>query len=113
MRNRSLLTTVIFLVSCVLVSAALARKEGTVSQPELTVTGNNPKLPTVVIVSTGGTIAEKIDAKAGGAVPALSGADLIAAAPQLKDVANIGVVEFPNIDSAQMTPAQPEKLFVH
>jgi len=31
------------------------------------------ELPTVVIVTTGGTIAEKTDVKTGGAVPAVSG----------------------------------------
>ena len=30
-------------------------------------------LPTVAIITTGGTIAEKIDPKTGGAVPAVSG----------------------------------------
>ncbi len=60
-------------------------------------------LPKVVIVTTGGTIAEKAD-KAGGAVPTVSGNDLIAAVPGLKDLAEINVVNFSNIDSSQMTP---------
>lgn len=36
------------------------------------------KLPTVAVISTGGTIAEKTDPLTGGAVPALTGKDLIA-----------------------------------
>ena len=64
----------------------------------------NRGLPAVVIVTTGGTIAEKIDPKTGAAVPAVSGTDLIKAVPQLSDVANIKVVNFSNIDSSQMTP---------
>lgn len=58
----------------------------------------------VAIITTGGTIAEKIDPKTGGAVPAVSGEDLIAAVPGLKKIAKIKVIEFSNIDSSQMTP---------
>jgi len=64
----------------------------------------NPNLPTVAIVTTGGTIAEKVDPKTGAAVPALSGPELIEAVPSLSNVANIKVVSFSNIDSSQMTP---------
>jgi L-asparaginase len=62
------------------------------------------ELPTVVIVTTGGTIAEKTDVKTGGAVPAVSGKDLIAAVPGLDKIARIEVVNLCNIDSSQMTP---------
>lgn len=61
-------------------------------------------LPTVAIFTTGGTIAEKIDPKTGGAVPAVSGNDLIEAVPELKKIANIKVINFSNIDSSQMNP---------
>lgn len=62
------------------------------------------ELPKVVIVTTGGTIAEKTDPKTGGAVPAVSGKDLIAAVPDLGKIADIEVVNLCNIDSSQMTP---------
>ncbi|MCP4314497.1 MAG: asparaginase [Hyphomicrobiales bacterium] len=65
---------------------------------------NGSQLPTIAIVTTGGTIAEKTDPKTGGAVPAVSGAELVDAVPQLKAVANLAVVNFSNIDSSQMTP---------
>lgn len=65
---------------------------------------HNSSLPTVVIVSTGGTIAEKTDPKTGASVPALSGKDLVDSVPMLKKLANIKVVNFSNIDSSQMTP---------
>jgi L-asparaginase len=71
---------------------------------KLDVIGNNPALPTVAIVTTGGTIAEKTDPKTGAAVPAVSGEDLVEAVPQLKKVANIAVLNFSDIDSSQMTP---------
>lgn len=64
----------------------------------------NPALPTVTIVSTGGTIAEKTDPKTGAAIPVESGEDLISAVPSLSSVANINVVNFSDIDSSQMNP---------
>jgi len=70
------------------------------------------ELPTVAIVTTGGTIAEKTDPTTGGAVPAVSGEDLLAAVPGLAKVAKIKVVEFSNIDSSQMTPEMWAKLSV-
>jgi L-asparaginase len=65
---------------------------------------NNPKLPSVAIVTTGGTIAEKRDSKTGKSVPALSGDELVKVVPGLEKIANIGVLNFMNIDSSQMTP---------
>lgn len=65
---------------------------------------HSQNLPTVAIVTTGGTIAEKIDPKTGGAVPAVTGKDLIQAVPSLKKIANIKVTQFSDIDSSQMTP---------
>ncbi|MCP4630962.1 MAG: asparaginase [bacterium] len=62
------------------------------------------ELPTVAVITTGGTIAEKIDPKTGGAVPAVSGKNLIGAVPQLAKIARIKVVNYSNIDSSQMTP---------
>ncbi|MBW2986125.1 asparaginase [Candidatus Woesearchaeota archaeon] len=64
--------------------------------------GNNANLPTVAIITTGGTIAEKTGA--GGAVPSVSGQALVDAVPGLLKLANIQVVQFSNIDSSQMTP---------
>ncbi len=60
--------------------------------------------PTVAIITTGGTIAEKVDPETGAAVPAVSGSDLISAIPQLSEIATITVSNFTNIDSSQMTP---------
>ncbi len=67
-------------------------------------------LPNITIVTTGGTIAEKTDPKTGGAVPAVSGKDLIDAVPGLSKAANIEVANFSNIDSSQMTPELWSKL---
>jgi len=61
-------------------------------------------LPTVAVITTGGTIAEKTDPKTGGAVPAVSGKDLVAAVPGLEKVAKVVVVAYSDIDSSHMTP---------
>lgn len=70
----------------------------------LSVTSVNSSLPTVAIITTGGTIAEKTDPSTGAAVPAVSGKDLVESIPELKSIANIEVFPFSNIDSSQMTP---------
>lgn len=58
----------------------------------------------VAIFTTGGTIAQTYDPKTGGLVPAVSGKDLIASVPQIKNVAKVDVIEIANIDSSHMTP---------
>ena len=60
--------------------------------------------PTVVVVATGGTIAEASNST-GESVPTLTGKTLINSVPQLARLANIKVVNFSNIDSSHMTPA--------
>lgn len=62
------------------------------------------KLPHVVVVTTGGTVAMKVDEKTGALIPAVSGKDLIEAVPALGKIATIETTEFINIDSSQMTP---------
>jgi len=59
-------------------------------------------LPTIVVVSTGGTISMKVDPESGGPVPALRGEDLIQAVPELEKMARIRVVNFSNIPSDYM-----------
>lgn len=60
-------------------------------------------LPTIAVITTGGTIAERVTL-ADGAVPSLSGEELLSAVPGIERIANVRVVNFCNIDSAQMTP---------
>lgn len=59
--------------------------------------------PTVVVVTTGGTIAATHDRET-GAQPALSGGELLRTVPGLDALAEPRLVEFSNIDSIQMTP---------
>ena len=63
------------------------------------------ELPTVVILSTGGTIASMYDSVQGGFAPALTGDDLIRAVPGLDTIAHIEVVQVANVASTNMTPA--------
>src|SRR3984893_612038 len=62
------------------------------------------KLPTVAVLSTGGTIASKQDPAKGGYAPALSGEDLVSAVPAIKNFAQIQVEQISNIPSSAMTP---------
>jgi len=56
-------------------------------------------LPHVLILTTGGTIASRVDA------PMTSGTDLVGAVPELLQHANVDVEEFSRVGSSQMTPA--------
>ncbi len=49
----------------------------------------DPSLPKILLVSTGGTIASKIDYRTGGVTPALTAAELNATVPELAKIANI------------------------
>ena len=67
-------------------------------------------LPHVTILSTGGTIASQYDEARGGLVPALTGAELVAAVPGLDEVATVNVEQIANIGSPDMTPEIWQKL---
>lgn len=88
-------------IAALLLVSGLTR--GQSSEPTFEPKIENPELPLVAILTTGGTIAEK-KSSSGAAVPAVSGADLVAAVPGLEALANVGVVNFSNVDSSQMTP---------
>ena len=61
-------------------------------------------LPTVVVLSTGGTIASRTDPARSGYVPALSADDLVAAVPAINKVAQIQALQISNISSSDITP---------
>lgn len=62
-------------------------------------------LPTVVVLSTGGTIASTHSEEEGGFTSSLQGEQLMAAVPGLGDVADIEVQNVANVGSTNMTPA--------
>ena len=68
-------------------------------------------LPLCQLIATGGTIAMKLDPERGGAVPALSGEDLLAAVPAMSRVARLEVRELFNIPSDHMDPARWVELY--
>ena len=59
-------------------------KKENITQPQA-----DPKLPKILLISTGGTIASKIDYRTGGVYPALTAAELNAGVPELSEIANI------------------------
>lgn len=93
MRPLSLLTVVSAVVLLPLGAASQSAREGAA-----------PKLPTVVLVATGGTIAMKIDPVKKAPVPAISGEDLLATVPEIGKVAIIEVQNISNVPSDYMDP---------
>ena len=57
------------------------------------------------VIATGGTIAYRWDEASGGAIPAVTGADLIEAVPQLAESARIDVLEVSNVASQVLGPS--------
>lgn len=64
----------------------------------------DPDLPSVTIIGTGGTIASKIDYKTGAVAPAFTAGEVNAAVPELSKIANIRTRMLFNILSENMGP---------
>jgi glutamyl-tRNA(Gln) amidotransferase subunit D len=64
----------------------------------------NPALPKVSILSTGGTIASRVDYRTGAVTPAFSARDLYSIIPELSDIALIETEEIFSIFSEDMGP---------
>lgn len=67
---------------------------------------NAGRLPRCVLLSTGGTIASRIDAATGLAVPTLSGKDLLGSLPEIEGQIEVDVEDFARIPSPHMCPEQ-------
>jgi glutamyl-tRNA(Gln) amidotransferase subunit D len=65
----------------------------------------NPELPKVSIISTGGTIASRVDYRTGAVRPALSASDLYSVVPELADIARIDTQILFSLYSENITPA--------
>jgi len=63
-----------------------------------------PDLPKVAIVSTGGTIASRVDYRTGGVRPALSASDLYSVVPELSEIAMIDAEILFSLFSENITP---------
>ncbi|XRP97423.1 Glu-tRNA(Gln) amidotransferase subunit GatD [Methanocaldococcus sp. 16A] len=70
----------------------------------------NEKLKTISILSTGGTVASKVDYKTGAVHPSFTADDLIRAVPELLDIANIKGRAVMNILSENMKPEYWKKM---
>jgi glutamyl-tRNA(Gln) amidotransferase subunit D len=62
-------------------------------------------LPTLAIVSTGGTIASRIDYRTGSVTSQFNAGDILTAIPELREIANYRTVPLATILSENMTPA--------
>jgi L-asparaginase len=60
--------------------------------------------PRLAIFFTGGTISMRIDPATGGAIPALSGEEIIAQVPGLDDIADYDLVNFDRLPGPHWTP---------
>jgi L-asparaginase len=58
----------------------------------------------IAIFFTGGTICMRIDPATGGAVPALSGEEIVAQVPGLTEVASLEVIDFARLPGPHVTP---------
>jgi L-asparaginase len=65
---------------------------------------NSSMKPRIAIFFTGGTISMRVDPKSGGAVPALSGEEIIAQVPGLNEITDFEVIDFACLPGPHMTP---------
>jgi glutamyl-tRNA(Gln) amidotransferase subunit D len=70
----------------------------------------NPNLPHVVIMSTGGTIASRVDYRTGAVRSALSASDLYGVVPELSDVARVDTKIIFSLYSENITPKHWKEL---
>ncbi|MEM2092741.1 MAG: Glu-tRNA(Gln) amidotransferase subunit GatD [Candidatus Bathyarchaeia archaeon] len=64
----------------------------------------NPTLPRVAVISTGGTIASRVDYRTGAVRPALSASDLYSVVPELSNIARIDAQILFSLYSENITP---------
>ncbi|MEM3459105.1 MAG: Glu-tRNA(Gln) amidotransferase subunit GatD [Candidatus Bathyarchaeia archaeon] len=64
----------------------------------------NPQLPRVAIISTGGTIASRVDYRTGAVRPALTASDLYSVVPELANIARIDAHILFSLFSENITP---------
>lgn len=64
----------------------------------------NPDLPKILLLSTGGTIASRVDYRTGSVTPALSAQELNASVPELAQIANIDAEVLFSEYSENLTP---------
>jgi glutamyl-tRNA(Gln) amidotransferase subunit D len=83
-------------------------------QQKITLKHNN-ELPTVSILSTGGTISARIDYSSGGVSADLTAEDFVQMCPELQDIANIKAKKVMEVMSEDMVPNDWKEMakFIH
>jgi glutamyl-tRNA(Gln) amidotransferase subunit D len=71
---------------------------------------NNPGLPKVKLLGTGGTIASRLDYRTGAVIPAFSPGELYGAVPELAEICNLETEKLFGIFSEDMGPVQYKAL---
>src|SRR5262249_13235866 len=66
--------------------------------------------PRITAFFTGGTISMRIDPMTGGAVPALSGSEILAQVPRLNEIAEFEVIDFARLPGPHWTPKRMMEL---
>jgi glutamyl-tRNA(Gln) amidotransferase subunit D len=85
-------------------SCALTERPAPVPPKQVDVI-QDKNLPTLAIVSTGGTIASRIDYRTGSVTSQFNASDILTAIPELKEIANYRTIPLATILSENMTPA--------
>jgi glutamyl-tRNA(Gln) amidotransferase subunit D len=85
-------------------SCTITERPAPVPSKELEVV-QNKDLPTLAIVSTGGTIASRIDYRTGSVTSQFNASDILIAIPELAEIANYRTIPVATILSENMTPA--------
>jgi glutamyl-tRNA(Gln) amidotransferase subunit D len=86
-------------------TVSLIQKAKTGKRPSPKATPNEmPGLPSVAILSTGGTIASRVDYRTGAVNPALTAEDLYNAVPELKEHANVSAKVIMSVLSENIHP---------
>jgi len=88
-----------------ILSISLVEKHSPPSFKSTPPTFKGENLPHAVIVSTGGTIASRVDYRTGGVRPALTASDLLSVVPELAEIARVDAEVLFSIYSENMTPS--------
>ena len=92
------------------VTLELIDKKSELKGPQIELPAPDPKLPNISILSTGGTIASKVDYRTGAVTSQFSAEDILLAIPELTEIANYNARVCYSILSENMRPEYWVKL---
>jgi len=85
-------------------------KEYTPKRSKKKVMKTKKDLPTVLILSTGGTISSKVDYTTGGVVAEYTAEDFVSMIPELSEIANVKAMKVMEIMSEDVTPLNVQEI---